>query len=74
MRSSPATSFAAAHATGVVALLMERDPELDAETHRRDSDGEHTHSVGRASINACRALTRVGVTAACTGGAARANF
>jgi subtilisin family serine protease len=67
-------SFAAAHATGVVALLMERDPELDAERIAAILTASTTHSIGRASINACRALTRVGVTAACTGGGARANF
>ena len=67
-------SFAAAHATGVVALLMEREPDLDAERIAAILTASTTHSVGRASINACRALTRVGVSAACAGGGARANF
>jgi subtilisin family serine protease len=67
-------SLAAAHATGVVALLMERDPELDAERIAAILTASTTHSVGRASINACRALTRVGVAAACTGGGAKASF
>ena len=67
-------SFAAAHATGVVALLMEREPDLDAERIAAILTASTTHSIGRASINACRALTRVGVSAACTGGAATASF
>ncbi|MEO8464400.1 MAG: S8 family serine peptidase [Gammaproteobacteria bacterium] len=67
-------SFAAAHATGVVALLMEREPDLDAERIAAILTASTTHSIGRASINACRALTRVGVSAACTGTAANANF
>ncbi len=50
-------SLAAAHATGVVALLMERDPELDAERIAAILTASTTHSIGRASINACRALT-----------------
>ena len=67
-------SLAAAHATGVVALLMERDPELDAERIAAILTASTTHSIGRASINACRALTRVGVSAACTGGGTTASF
>ena len=67
-------SLAAAHATGVVALLMERDPQLDAERIAAILTATTTHSVGHASINACRALTRVGVSAACTGGALSASF
>ncbi len=67
-------SFAAAHATGVVALLMEREPDLDAERIAAILTASTTHSIGRASINACRALTRVGVSAACTGGVAKASF
>ena len=67
-------SFAAAHATGVVALLMERQPDLDAERIAAILTASTTHSIGRASINACRALTRVGVSAACTASTASANF
>jgi len=68
-------SLAAAHATGVVALLMERNPELDAERIAAILTATTTHSVpGRASINACRALTRVGATTLCKGGVASANF
>jgi hypothetical protein len=67
-------SLAAAHATGVVALLMEREPDLDAERIAAILTASTTHSIGRASINACRALTRVGVSAACTGGGAAASF
>jgi subtilisin family serine protease len=67
-------SLAAAHATGVVALLMERDPELDAERIAAILTASTTHSVGHASINACRALTGVGVTARCKGTAATASF
>ena len=67
-------SLAAAHATGVVALLMERDHDLNAERIAAILTASTTHSIGRASINACRALTRVGVSAACTGGATTASF
>jgi hypothetical protein len=67
-------SLAAAHATGVVALLMERDHELDAERIAAILTATTTHSIGRASINACRALTRVGVSSACTGGGTTASF
>ncbi|HVY66386.1 MAG TPA: S8 family serine peptidase [Gammaproteobacteria bacterium] len=69
-------SLAAAHATGVVALLMEREPDLDAERIAAILTATTTHGTGRASINACRALTRVGVAATCNGAAATtsANF
>lgn len=58
-------SLAAAHATGVVALLMERDPALDvariaallAETTNASADAH--------SINACRALDRLNGTRTC---------
>jgi hypothetical protein len=53
---------------------MERDPELDAERIAAILTATTTHSVGHASINACRALTRVGVAAACTGGGISATF
>ncbi len=67
-------SLAAAHATGVVALLLERDPELDAERVATILTASTTYSAGRASINACRALTWLGVSAPCPGAAARVRF
>jgi subtilisin family serine protease len=58
-------SLAAAHTTGVVALLMEREPDLDAERIAAILTATTTYSAGSASINACRAVARVADTAAC---------
>jgi len=49
-------SLAAAHTTGVVALLMEREPDLDAERIAAILTASTTHSSRSTSINACRAL------------------
>jgi subtilisin family serine protease len=67
-------SLAAAHTTGVVALLLERKPDLDAERVAAILTASTTRSIGRASINACRALAWVGVSPLCTGVAAKARF
>jgi subtilisin family serine protease len=59
-------SLAAAHTTGVIALLMERQPDLDAERIAAILAATTTYSAGAASINACRAVARVTVgTASC---------
>ena len=58
-------SLAAAHTTGVVALLMERQPDLDAERIAAILTATTTYSAGSASINACRAVARLGGTASC---------
>jgi subtilisin family serine protease len=58
-------SLAAAHTTGVVALLMERQPDLDAERIAAILTATTTYSEGTASINACRAVAEVAGTAAC---------
>jgi subtilisin family serine protease len=58
-------SLAAAHTTGVVALLMERQPGLDAERIAAILTATTTYSGGTASINACRAVAQVAGTAAC---------
>lgn len=58
-------SLAAAHATGVVALLMERQPDLDAERIAAILTATTTYSAGSASINACRAVARITGTASC---------
>ena len=58
-------SLAAAHTTGVVALLMEREPDLDAERIAAILTATTTYSAGSASINACRALASVAGTASC---------
>jgi hypothetical protein len=52
-------SLAAAHTTGVVALLMEREPDLDIEEVAALLTDTMTHSTGSFSINACRALDRL---------------
>jgi subtilisin family serine protease len=58
-------SLAAAHATGVVALMMEREPDLDAERLAAILTATTTYSRGSASINACRAVARVSGASAC---------
>jgi len=59
------TSLAAAHATGVIALLMERQPDLDAERIAAILTATTTYSSGSASINACRAVARLGGPLSC---------
>ena len=58
-------SLAAAHTTGVVALLMERQPDLDAERIAAILTATTTYSAGSASINACRAVARLTGAAPC---------
>jgi len=58
-------SLAAAHTTGVIALLMERQPDLDAERIAAILTATTTYAPGRASINACRAVARLGGAASC---------
>jgi subtilisin family serine protease len=58
-------SLAAAHTTGVVALLMERQPDLDAERIAAILTATTTYSPGSASINACRAVARLAGAATC---------
>jgi hypothetical protein len=58
-------SLAAAHATGVVALLMEHEPDLDAERIAAILTATTTYAGGTASINACRAVARLTGTAPC---------
>ena len=58
-------SLAAAHTTGVIALLMERQPDLDAERIAAILTATTTYSAGSASINACRAVARVAGAASC---------
>jgi subtilisin family serine protease len=67
-------SLAAAHTTGVVALLMERQPDLDAERIAAILTATTTYSAGSASINACRAVARVAGTASCTSSTASTGF
>jgi subtilisin family serine protease len=58
-------SLAAAHTTGVVALLMERQPDIDAERIAAILTATTTYSGGSASINACRAVARLAGAASC---------
>jgi subtilisin family serine protease len=58
-------SLAAAHTTGVIALLMERQPDLDAERIAAILTATTTYAGGTASINACRAVARLAGTAPC---------
>ncbi len=67
-------SLAAAHTTGVIALLLERQPDIDAERIAAILTATTTYSEGTASINACRAVARVTGTAPCPEPAANASF
>jgi subtilisin family serine protease len=58
-------SLAAAHTAGVVALLMEREPDLDAERIAAILTASMTRRARSTSINACRALARIDASAAC---------
>jgi subtilisin family serine protease len=58
-------SLAAAHTTGVVALLKERKPDLDAERIAAILSTTTTYGPGTASINACRAVASVAGAAPC---------
>ena len=58
-------SLAAAHTTGVIALLMERQPDIDAERIAAILTATTTYSSGNASINACRAVARLADTEPC---------
>jgi subtilisin family serine protease len=67
-------SLAAAHTSGVVALLMERDPKLGAAAIAALLTDTTTRSAGLASINACRALERLSGKTLCTHGFELARF
>jgi len=58
-------SLAAAHTAGVVALMMERQPDIDAERIAVILSATTTYSGGTASINACRAVARLGAGGSC---------
>jgi hypothetical protein len=65
-------SLAAAHTTGVVALLMEREPDLDAERIAASSPPAHIRA--QHSINACRALAGQDAGALCAAAPGSARF
>jgi subtilisin family serine protease len=67
-------SLAAAHTTGVIALLMERQPDIDAERIAAILTATTTYSAGSASINACRAVARLAGAEACLAPSASARF
>jgi subtilisin family serine protease len=67
-------SLAAANTSGVVALLMERDPHLDVARIAEVLTDTTTRAEGGASINACRALERLTDTVFCARGAKLARF
>ncbi|HEX5049670.1 MAG TPA: S8 family serine peptidase [Gammaproteobacteria bacterium] len=67
-------SLAAANMTGVIALLMERDPKLDSEQIGAILLDSTTRTHGRASINACRALEEQSGRQLCGGEAELARF
>jgi subtilisin family serine protease len=67
-------SLAAANTSGVVALLMERDPHIDVARIAEVLTDTTTHADGRASINACRALERLTDTTFCARDAKLARF
>ena len=67
-------SLAAAHTTGVIALLMERQPDIDAERIAAILTATTTYSAGTASINACRAVARLAGTEPCLAPTANTRF
>ena len=67
-------SLAAAHTTGVIALLMERQPDIDAERIAAILTATTTSSAGTASINACRAVARLAGSEPCLPPAASTRF
>jgi subtilisin family serine protease len=67
-------SLAAAHTTGVIALLMERQPDIDAERIAAILTATTSYSAGSASINACRAVARLAGAEPCLAPTANARF
>ena len=67
-------SLAAAHTTGVIALLMERQPDIDAERIAAILTATTTYSAGTASINACRAVARLAGSEPCLAPTANTRF
>ena len=67
-------SLAAANTSGVVALLVERDPHLDVARIAEVLTDTTTRGDGSASINACRALERLTDTTFCSGAAKLVRF
>jgi subtilisin family serine protease len=58
-------SLAAAHVTGAIALLIERDSSLDAQRIAALLLDTTSRADGFESINACKALERLALRAAC---------
>jgi subtilisin family serine protease len=67
-------SLAAANTSGVVALLVERDPHVDVARIAEVLTDTTTRQNGSASINACRALERLTDTTFCERSAKLARF
>jgi subtilisin family serine protease len=67
-------SLAAAHTAGVVALMMERQPDIDAERIAVILTATTTYADGSASINACRAVARLAGSHSCPESSAKARF
>jgi hypothetical protein len=67
-------SLAAANTSGVVALLVERDPHADVGRIAEVLTDTTTRENGSASINACRALERLTETTFCARSAQVARF
>ncbi|HZF28231.1 MAG TPA: S8 family serine peptidase [Gammaproteobacteria bacterium] len=67
-------SLAAANMTGVIALLMERDPKLDSERIGELLLDSTTYAHGHTSINACRALEELSGKQLCGGAVELARF
>jgi subtilisin family serine protease len=67
-------SLAAAHTTGVVALMLERQPDIDAERIAAILTATTTYSAGKASINACRAVAQLAGASSCPEPTSSARF
>lgn len=60
------SSLAAAHATGIIALLLELAPDLtSADIEKILRKSQLGNQTGNPIINACRALAQIDVTASC---------
>ena len=64
-------SMAAAHVSGVIALLMERDPSIDTDSVANLLTSTSIHSGALATIHACRALETLIDTEVCDSPTAR---
>lgn len=61
------SSLAAAHVSGIIALLVEQHRGMDAHQIAALLDETATHNAGLKTVNACRALARLAGDSSCDG-------